>query len=243
MSSADWTILTGSLGVTYVKRGVTAGVAKPNGGSNFVYGFNSIELDEGVAALTNNQTNFAPIAKGGSIRGAIKRAPGSGLENFAPFLFIGLQGTNVSDNAYILGLGDDDPHHIILRKGTLASGVPDVAPTPTTSPRVLLRSSASFENDTWLHLRLDMIVEPTGDVILQVYQNDLDVNPVTAPSWELITGMEGPQYPTIIGFIDDSLGVNTGLAPYTSGRAGFGHYNNDVGRQSFFDQIVVGRQL
>jgi hypothetical protein len=106
-----------------------------------------------------------------------------------------------------------------------------------------MRSSASFANDTWLHLRLDMIVEGTGDVILQVYQNDLDTNPVSAPVWELITGMEGPQYPTITGFVDDALGVTTGIAPYTSGRAGFGHYNNDVGRQSFFDHIEIGRQL
>lgn len=243
MSQADWTVLTGSLGTTYIKRGVTAGVVKPNGGSNFVYGFNSIQLDEGVSALTNNQVNFAPMAKGGSIRAAIKRAPGSGLENFAPFLFIGLQGTSVTDNAYILGLGDDDPHHIILRKGALSDGVPDVAPTPTVSPRVLLRSSASYNNDTWLHLRLDMIVESTGDVILQVYQNDLDSNPVTLPVWAVVTGMEGAQYPTIHGFIDDSLGVNTGLSPYTSGRAGFGHYNNDVGRQSFVDHLEVARQL
>ena len=243
MSSADWTVLTGALGVTYVKRGVTAGIAKPNGGGNFVYGFNSIELDEGVVALMNNQANFTPMAKGGSVRAAIKRGAGSGVEGFAPFIFIGLQGTSVSDNAYILGLGDDDPHHIVLRKGALSDGVPDSAPAPTASPRVLLRSSESFENDTWLHLRLDMIVEATGDVILQVYQNDLDTYTVSSPTWEVITGMEGDQYPTITGFVDDSLGVNTGVTPYTSGYAGFGHYNNNVGRQSFFDHLVIGRQL
>jgi hypothetical protein len=243
MSQTDWTVLTGSLGTSYIRRGATAGIVKPNGGGNFVYGFNSIELDEGVSALINNQASFAPMAKGGSIRAAIKRGAGSGYENFAPFIFIGLQGTNVTDNGYILGLGDDDPHHIVLRKGALSDGLPDAAPTPTASPRVLMRSSASFANDTWLHLRLDMIVEGTGDVILQVYQNDLDTNPVSAPVWELITGMEGPQYPTITGFVDDALGVTTGIAPYTSGRAGFGHYNNDVGRQSFFDHIEIGRQL
>jgi len=243
MASSDWTVITNSLSQSYIKRGVTAGVVKPNGGSSFVYGFNSIETDEGVVALNNNQANFAPMAKGGSIRAAIKRAPGGGATEFAPFIFLGLQGATVSDAAYMLGLGDNDPHHIILRKGPLSEGLADAAPDPDLSPRILLRSSSAYEEDTWLHLRLDMIVEGTGDVILQAYINDLTVNAVTAPSWSLISGMEGAQYPTIAGFIDDALGVNTGLSPYTSGYAGFGFYSNGANRRAYVDHIEVARQL
>jgi len=243
MGQANWTELASSLSQSVVKRGVTAGVVKPNGGGNFVFGFNSLAVTEGVVGFTNNQVNYAPMTKGGSIRAAIKRVTGGGNTNFAPMLYIGLQGTDVSDAGYILGLADNDPYHIVLRKGPLSEGLADQAPSPTVSPRVLLRSAETFNIDTWLHLRLDMIVEGTGDVILQAYKNDLTVNPVTAPVWTIVTGMEGPQYPTVTGFIDDALGINTGLAPYTSGRAGFAFYSNDVTRRGLVDQIEVGRQL
>ena len=242
MAEADWTFLTGVLGAGSVARGVTAGVLKPNGGGSFVYGFNSLAIVDGAVALHNNQANFVPMAKGGSIRGAVKRAPGGGPIGFAPFLFIGLQGGAVTDQGYLLGLGDDDPHHIVLRKGAITGGLPDDVPNPPTTD-VLMRSTASFEEDVWHHLRLDMIKQGTGDVILQCYYNDLDTNPVTAPVWELIPGMEGPQYPSITGFVDDALGVNTGSPPFTSGRGGFAFRVEDVTRRAFFDHLEVSRQL
>lgn len=243
MSESDWTVLSSSLGGASVAKGATAGIPRPNGGGSFCYGFNSKALVDGAVGLFVNKTNFAPMTKGGSIRGALKRSAGGGSSGFAPLLFIGLQGAAVSDSGYLLGLGDDDPHHIVLRKGSIVTGLPDLAPDPDGANHVLMRSTETFELDTWLHLRLDMIVQGSGDVLLQVFQNDLDAHPVTAPTWALVAGMEGPQYPTIEGFVDDALGVNTGSPPYTSGRGGFAFRVEDVTRRSFFDHVELARQL
>lgn len=243
MAQADWTELSGGLNSSQVKHGVSLGSSKPSGGGNFTYGFSSQEVTDGVVALTNNQVNFAPMAAGGSIRGAIKRGPSAGKSGFAPFFFIGLQGTSVTDLAYILGLSDGDPNHIELRKGALSAGLPDAGAQPAVSPNILMRSTDAFEADVWHHLRLDMLVQGTGDVVLKVFRNDLDAHSVVSPVWELVPGMEGPNYPTFEGFVDDSLGVITGTAPFASGRAGYGMQSKDVGRRGFFDQIQVLRTL
>lgn len=240
MAENDWTLLTASLINPQVKNGATAGQASPTGGNDHTYGIASKEIVDGVVALHNNQINFAPMTKGGSIRGALKRGLSGGKTGFAPFLFIGLQGPAVTDEAYILGLADADPHHIVLRKGKLSDGLPDGVPDPDASPNLLMRSTATFAEDTYLHLRLDMIVQGTGDVLLQAFQSTGDV---TTPTWVTIPGMEGPFDPAITGFVDDALGVNTGSSPFTSGRAGFGAKLEDVTRRVFFDHIEVARQL
>jgi hypothetical protein len=234
MSSADWTEATGGLAIGVVDRGVTTGIARPNGGGSFVHGFNSLSVATGAVAFFTNQASFAPMAKGTSIYGAIQRGVSGGVTGFAPFIFAGLQGTAVTDLAYMLGLGDADPHHIVLKKGILSTGVPDLAPDAPNNG-VLLRSTATYSPGTWLHLRLDMIVNLNGDVLLQCFANDLTANAVTAPVWVAIPGMTE--------FIDDALAINSGSAPYTSGRGGFGFYVEDVTRRGFFDQLVVNRQL
>jgi len=133
----------------------------------------------------------------------------------------------------LLGLGDGDPHHIVLRKGMLSTGLPDVVPG---TQGVLRRSSATFALGTWLHLRLDMVVNQNGDVLLQVFQNDLAAHPIgTAPLWAAVPGMDE--------FIDDALEVNSGSPAFTSGRAGFGFFTKDVTRRSFFDAVEIYRQL
>lgn len=241
MGSADWTILEDSLSIGSVSRGVTAGVTRPNGGGSMVYGFNSLELVSGAVGLFANQDGFAPAASGLSIRAAIQRGVSAGVENFAPMLFVGLQGDSVNDTGYILGLSDGDPHRIALVKGALVDGVPDLAPDPAGNT-VLMRSTASYTPGTWLHLRLDLVVQGSGDALLQVYQSDLTTHTVGAPSWQIVPGMEGPQYPTITGFIDDALGVNTGTAPLIGGRVGFAFQCSDVNRRGYFDHVQVGRQ-
>jgi len=241
MASTDWTLLEESLGMPQVDRGVTAGIVRPNGGGDFVYGFNSLELADGAVGLHASQQGFAPMASGGSIRGAIQRGRSGGPQNFAPFLFLGLQGQSVNDAAYLLGLGDDDPHHIVLKKGALTSGLPDLEPAPDSNS-VLMRSTNAFAPATWLHLRLDAIVQGSGDVLLQVYQNNLVAHSVTSPVWEVVPGMEGPFAPGFYGFVDDALGINTGSQPLVGGRAGYGFYTTDTQRRGFFDQIQVGRQ-
>lgn len=243
MAESDFAVLTSSLSPASVARGVTAGVTKPNGGGSFVYGFNSLEIVDGASALACSLTNFYPTSSGGSVRAAMMRAAGGGNEGFAPFIFMCLQGPAVSNSGYLLGLGDDDPYHIVLRKGSIASGLPDLVPDPDGTNHVLMRSTETYEIDTWLHLRLDVIVQGSGDVLLQCYQNDLDTNPVTSPVWTLIPGMEGPLYPGITGFVDDALGINTGSVPYTSGRGGFAFRVEDATRRSYFDAFEMARQI
>jgi hypothetical protein len=233
MAETDWTFLNDGLDAAALDRGVTTGIARASGGGNFVYGFNSLSTAQGAVGLFTNQVNFAPMQKGGSVRGAIQRGLSGGALNFAPFLFIGLQGPSVNDVGYLLGLGDGDPHHIVLRKGAIAGGLADV---PPGTQGILRRSTGTFGPAAWLHLRLDMIVNQNGDVLLQVFQNDLAAHPlVTAPSWQAVPGMEQ--------FIDDTLGINSGSQPFTSGRGGFGFFTKDVTRRGFFDQIEVYRQL
>jgi hypothetical protein len=234
MAQSDWTVLSDSLAIGVIDRGVTTGIARPNGGGNFVHAFNSLAVATGASGLFTNQVNFAPMAKGGSIRFTVKRLPSGGLTGFAPMAFIGLQGNSVNNLGYLLGLSDNDPSHIVLKKGAPSAGLADAAPDPGVNG-ILLRSNEAFDNDTWLHLRLDMIVNDNGDVILQVFRNDLDANAVSAPVWVALPGMEE--------FVDDALSINSGSAPYVSGRAGFAMYANDVTRRAAFDHVAIARQL
>jgi hypothetical protein len=96
--------------------------------------------------------------------------------------------------------------------------------------------SITHAQGTWLHLRLDVIVNPNGDVVLKVFQNDLVAHPLDAPpSWELVPGM--------VEFIDDHLAINSGSQPLTSGRGGFGASVRDVTRRVYFDHLELLRQV
>lgn len=244
MGSTNWTELTNGLALASVDRGVTTGIARPNGGGNFIFGYNSLVTSVGAVGYFANQVNFAPGAKGGSIRGAVQRGISGGDLNFSPMLFICGQGTDIADNAYLLGLQDDEPHRITLRKGSVLGGLPNVSPGTSG---VLRRSTATYTKGTWLHLRLDAVVNTNGDVILKVFRNDLTANPVTAPVWAAVPGIEDSTLVATHGagtsFIDDSLGVNSGSAAYTSGRFGFAFASSDVTRRGYFDHIEVYRQL
>jgi hypothetical protein len=232
MAQADWTELGGGLSSGSVSRGITGGITAPNGGGTFIFGFNSLDVLAGAVGFFTNQTNFAPMAKGGSVRGCVQRGVSAGRTNFTPFLFIGLGGTDVSGNCYMLGLQDANPSRIALRKGQLSGGIPDGA---TGTLGILRRSTASVAEGAWTHLRLDMVVNVSGDVVLNVYQNDLTANSCLSPVWAAVAGMDS--------FVDDALGINTGSPPYTSGRAGFAFASKDVSRRGFFDTIEVLRQL
>jgi hypothetical protein len=231
MAGTEWTFLNGGLDVATVDRGVTAGVARPPGGGDFLYAFNSLAASQGAVGLFANLLDFAPMAKGGSIRGCVQRGPGGGPTGFSPFMFVGAQGPTVQDTAYLVGLSDDDPHRVVLRKGSISAGLPG-----SDGPGVLLHSSESFVQGTWVHIRLDMIVNDNGDVVLQVFRNDLGAHPLgTPPSWQAIPGMPL--------FIDDALGINSGSQPLTSGRAGFAFAVKDVTRRGFFDHLEIARQV
>jgi len=238
MGQADWTVLTDGLDAPSVPRGVTHGIARPNGGGNYVFGFNSVVTTPGAAGYFTNQVDFAPIAgawKGGSVRGCLQRGPSGGPLDFAPMLYLCLQGTSVNDDGYILGLSDEDPHRIVLRKGKPSEGIAGGAPDPDGTHHILRRSTATFVSGTWHQLRLDVIANPGGDVILKCFASDLGVAPVTAPSWAAIVGMAD--------FVDDALGVATGTVPVANGYAGFAFQTKNVTRRGWYDHVEVYRQL
>jgi hypothetical protein len=234
MAETDWTTFNDGLDIAALDRGVTTGATPPSGGGSFVFGFNSLSAVVGAAALFTNQANFAPTPalRGGSVRGAVKRGVSGGTTGFSPFLLIGAQGPSVNDYAYMLGLMDDDPHHIALAKGRIVNGIPSGSPG---NGIILARSSATYLPDTYHHLRLDMVVNQNGDVLLQSFRSDLGAHAVTAPAWVAIPGMAQ--------FIDDALAVNSGTQPLTSGRMGFGMAVKDVARRGYFDHIECFRQL
>lgn len=232
MAEADFLFLSSGLDAPTVARGVSSGFTPPSGGGAFVFGFHSLIAASGAAGLYAAQANFNPLLddslapSGGSIRGAMKRAASASPIGFAPYLFIGLQGSSVNDQGYLLGLSDNDPHEIVLVKGSPVGGL-----DPTGSG-VLRRGSETFIPDTWIHLRLDMIVNPNGDVILKCFKN---TGSVVAPVWVAIPGMAD--------FVDDALSVNSGSAPFIGGRAGFGfQVTEGANRRAFLDQIEVHRQ-
>ena len=231
MAEADWTYLNDGLDIATVDRGVTAGIARPPGGGSFLFAFNSLAAVQGAVGLFCNLVDFAPMAKGASIRGCVQRGPGGGPTGFSPFMFLSCQGNSVNDTAYLLGLSDDDPHRIVLRKGAVAVGIPD-----SEGPNVLLASGESFSQGTWLHLRLDVIVNDNGDVVLKVLRNDLGAHLLgSPPDWQPVPGM--------VEFIDDHLGINSGSQPLTSGRGGFGMAVADVTRRGYFDHLELLRQV
>lgn len=245
MGSSNWTELSDGLSIGSLDHGVTTGIPRPNGGGAFVYGFNSLVVAEGAIGLFANQSNFAPTAanKGGRITGAIKRGISGGPIGFAPMLFVCGQGVSVNDNCYMLGLQDDSPYKIALRKGKLVEGIPSALPGASG---VLRRSTATYNPDTWHHLKMDVVVNLNGDVILQCWQNDLVANAVSSPIWTPIPGLEDSALIASHGagtcFVDDALGVLSGSQPYTSGRLGYGFYTKDVSRRGFFDHIEIIRQ-
>jgi hypothetical protein len=231
VAEADWAVLNDGLDIATVDRGVTTGITPPNGGGSFVHGFASLANTPGASGLYATQADFNPLAKGGSMRGALQRGPGGGATLFAPLLFLCAGGNSVNDTCYKLGLSDEDPHRILLRKGSIVTGIAGVS----TSTGLLMQSSSTYVQGTWVHMRLDVIVNLSGDVILLAYINDLDSNPVTAPVWVEVPGMEG-------GFVDDALGVASGSPPLTSGRAGFAFQTAEVTRRGWFDHLELLRQ-
>jgi hypothetical protein len=258
MAATDFTALIGTsaLDSTHVLRNVTNGIPRPKGGGNFLYGWNSKDTSQGVVGLyatpQGGQTGFAAMTKGGSVRAAFKRGPSAGSLNFAPFLFFGYQTNDASAVGYVFGLADAEPAHLVLRKisgapanvnSLVSTGLPDVA---AGSQGVLMRSTATYANNTWVHGRLDVIWNTNGDVILKCYSSNIGQTDagsgetLTAPNWVLVPGMEN--------FVDDNLGVNTSQGgganpPHVGGYAGFGFWTKDSGRRAYVDGVEVYKQL
>ena len=232
MAQADWAEFASSATTSQIERGVSAGFTPPNGGGSFVYGFNSLVSTQGLAvAKYVDLANFNPIAsgKGCSVRAALKRSTAT---DHSVFLIGQAQGTNVSHNAYLLGIEDAEPGKLVLLKGAIQNG------TPEGSSYQLAESNLPYTGGTWYHFRLDVIVNANGDVVLNVYENDLTVNTVTAPTWASVAGLGDPAAGTP-SFVDDALGVNSGTASYIGGGyIGYGFTSDALGRQGYIDHFV-----
>ena len=214
--------------------GTTAAITPPNGGGNNTYAWRAVDATiNGVHAIRPENANFNPIPgnNGGAIHGALYRRDGSSATDHSVFLFFQLQGDTVTDNAYILGLSAETSAHLVLRKGPLSIGVPDRA---LGTDGVMARSTATYAQGVWVHVRLDVIVNPNGDVVLNVFTNDLDVNTVDTPTWTAVSELSG--------IIDDPLGIETGTPGLnTGGRMGAAYHATSSGTVGATDHIRVIR--
>lgn len=262
MASTDWSFLaTGgsitaletsvttasSSGNGNVRVGVTTGLGVPNGGGNFVLVQKSLTTATGCVCLYANpsgQSGYAPVAtaKGMSIRGAMKRHNSKTI-NYAPFLFFGWQATNLGSTGYILGLSDSEPSKLVLRKiqgsNTLATGVIDAA---AGTSGVLARSTETYVNNTWVHVRADLTVNASGDSLIQVFVNDLDDNTVSSPVWTQVTSLAPHTSGGEDVYNDDVGGVNSGSAPYNGGYMGAGGWFKDSGCVILLDHLEAYKQ-
>lgn len=235
MAEADWTqIPSPGLDTSDVPRGVSSAFTPPDGGGSFVMGFRSVVTTTGFAGYTCAVSGYAPGSanKGGSIRCAMKRYS-SGAQ-FAPMMGLITSTDPATGSAYILGLSEADGYQIALKKGYPAAGL-----DPSGSDILRLSTSSwtdvGDDSDAWKHLRLDVLVNPHDEVVIDVYENDLDTNAVTAPSWAAVTGMS--QY------VDDSVGILTGSTPYLGPfYFFFGQYSEVAGAESLFDHVQVYKQ-
>ena len=238
MASNDWVVLTDSLSGSDVAKGVTSGVAKPGGGGTYCYVMNALTATVGGVGLyaspQSPNTNFNPLLKGCDISGAMQRGQANGLTGYSAFLFALAQGTHIVDEAYMLGLSDGNPCHIELRKGSMQQGLPDEAPGGTNI--ILARSTEVVAVGQWVHLRLEVVCNVSGDTVINCYESVS--GDVTSPVWQDIDGIPGGP-----SFVDDVAGINSGSLPFAGGRAGFGASFAGTTRRAFFDQIKLLKQV
>lgn len=240
MAQSDWTTALQSLPTNDVYSRPTTGTTKPNGGGNFVLPYVSLTNAPGASARYVNGANFAPCVSGAEITFATARLASGGVTAWSAFAFVGLQGTSVNDSCYMLGLSDNEVSLIELRKGVLVNGLPHEEPGGANG--ILRRSTLQVPIGEWVHLKLEVVVQQFGDVYLNCYINDLGTNPVTAPVWTEIAGLELDYNGLAVSFIDDGAGINSGSLPLIGGRIGLGVRVDDVTRRAAFDHITIARQ-
>lgn len=234
MAQADWNDIANSVDAASLARGATAGIDRPPGGGTHVYAWRSLTAGvTGAHALNIDLGGFNPTPNpsGGQITSALIRKNGDPAL-MATFMYYQLSANDINTGeGYILGLSAGDPGNIVLRKGTLGGGLPDAL---EGEQGILRKSTDSVALDTWVHLRLDVVANPSGDVILKCFQNDLTVNDVTTPVWEAIAGMPD--------FNDDALGVNSGSPGLDEGGlAGVGFFIATSGVVGAVDHTTVSR--
>lgn len=237
MSAAEWSICTSGIPDGSLKSGVTGGTFQPNGGGSFCFAFNSLDTTVGGRAYALTSAGFGNLVKGVSIRGCVRRGLGAGASGFSPFFFAGLPGVDVlAGNAYMLGLSDDDPHRIVLAKGKPKFGLKSAVAADDADRVILAKGVTTFSPDTWIHLRIDVIQQTNGEVVINCSQNNLTLHGIgTTPDWQPVDGMSQ--------FIDDIAQINSGSAPLNGGYCGYGFATSAVGRRAYFDAIEVYKQV
>ncbi len=242
MAQSDHTECVDNLSAASLKFIAGGGFTTPPGGGTFCGAWKSLDATPGLSTRFFNGTGLAPAPKGGVVQAALRRGIGAGETGFAPFLIICLGGTANTNNAYILGLADGSPSHLVLRKGQLVGGLPDVAPG---NQGVLWRSTDVWAVDTWVHIRLMAAVNLNGDTVLSVWQNDLTAPGATVldvdQNWVQVPGLNMLDV-SGSGITDDAAGINTGTPSLTSGRLGWGCWKNDVNRVAYIDHIQAAAQ-
>jgi len=250
MSRSDWAIMTGSTdgtgwGGTTILRNATFGNPNPPpGGGNALFAFNSVEPIVGSVGVYTAVSGFNPLPKGGQITGVVQRGTSGGNTGFSVALVLGASGSNVGDKAYLLGLEDQTPGRIVLAKGPVSGGIPNNNNQPAT--KILRTSQRTVAQNEYVHLRMDMIVQDSGDVVIKCYENDLNAHPLDNPgSWVWVPIPFDDGFSGEFGdgeFIDDVVGVNSGSVPLTSGFAGFGFECSETARRAYVDHISIVAQ-
>jgi hypothetical protein len=232
---------TGWTGVT-VLRDATFGIVPPPGGGLAVFGFNSLQKVDASVCIYTQVAGFSPMASGGQIKAAIQKGISGGNTGFSNFIFLCASGSDVGDVAYLLGVEDSTPGRLVLVKGVIGVGIP----ADGSGTQILRASSQRYVQGDWIHLRLDAIVQASGDVVLRCYTNDLTLHPLNLPAgwvWEPIVFSDGWVGVFNDGyFIDDVIGVNSGSLPRTNGFAGFGFKCTESARRAYIDHIDITQQ-
>lgn len=228
MGEAHWTHMTGSAPAEDISWGYTdnGSFGAPSG--NRVFGFHSLNPVEAVAAMNAEGMSYSPISgqMGGVITAHLRRfTTGAGYGTAIFFI----DSTNAaSGRAYVLGLSQEYPYRIVLKKGLFSSGL------SITGLDTLAYSDQLYDGNDWHCLKLAVTTRPQGDVVLVAKHKDpRRLYPVT---WDAIPGIDP--------FIDDVLGANSGSVPYMGYRVGIAQINRGAtGCVSVFDWISVGRQI
>jgi len=245
VAQADWITITNMASSADVAHTPTMAPSLEPKDGDFTYAFMSHVADVKFSGLCCAAVNFSPLADvhshhaGGSIRGYMrKHTPVSGPALFAPMFFIasssGAPDLDDNPSAYKLGLSEQaaagSPYHITLAKGSLRdSGV------KATTGDYLLRGTTSYTTARWFGLRLDVLFNPQGEIVLNVYEDTAN-NPVS-PIWTRPAGFPD-------AYVDDGLGLLSGTLPLTGTLyVGFGQWSSQVGCCSAFDYLQISRQL
>lgn len=219
--------MAGNLDTSAVSYGKTteASFSPPEGSE--CLGFHSLDNVSGFTGLTLNVSGFNPIAghKGGIFYAILKKQ----IPQYGGAPVVGFVDSPSAQggSGYLLGLSEEAPSRIILRKGTLGSGM------SISGTGVLRLSDESFLDATWVELALYLTVNLQGDIALRIRRRD----PVIAGTWSAVPGMAD--------IVDDIIGKASGSVPVEGDFFPvFGHYNSgQSGRVSLFDYMRVSRQL